>query len=353
MKTFLGFENRVLHRFLGIPPEKLRVFYIGGYWRGANDMVAQMRDGLRATGASVVEFNTDNNRDALDSEDRPYERGTNGPVWLVREKLFPRIRDVSPHVIVCNAGGLSFRPADADELRDKNVKLMGIVLSDPDMYAPTTSKTFRNFDIIYSNDRATVDLYRKGGVRAYQLPIATNDLFFRPMPEQPEYVCEVLHLGAAHQDRIEPVKALIKHFETHVYGERWEDHGIPSRGLILGEETLKALNSAKVTVVFSRTPFGRQTVKVGLFDFLAAGALVATEDFPELHNYFGVKDLVVFNGIGEMLEKIRYYCDHPKEADLIRKAGREKVLANFTWEKTWPSLLARAVHLRGWEAPGS
>jgi hypothetical protein len=78
----------------------------------------------------------------------------------------------------------------------------------------------------------------------------------------------VLHLGAAHQDRIEPVRALVEHFDTHVYGENWEKHDIHNRGLVYGEETLKALNSARVVVLFSRTPSGRQTVKVGIFDFL-------------------------------------------------------------------------------------
>jgi len=236
-------------------------------------------------------------------------------------------------------------------LRGWGITLLGIALSDPDVFQPTTSRIFKNFDAMYTNDAATAERYRQGGVPAYQMPIATNDGFFRPLPPSPEYACDVLHLGAAHADRIEPVKALVEHFDTHVYGENWEKQGIHNRGLIYGEETLKALNSAKVTILFSRTPSGRQTVKVGIFDFLAAGALVATEDFPELRQYFDVqKELIAFNGADEMLHKIRYYLDHPNEAEAIRQAGRAKVLTRYTWKRTWPRILAPIMRVRGWEA---
>jgi hypothetical protein len=38
-------------RLIVTDPEQLRAFHIGGYWRGANDMVRQMMLGLRAAEA--------------------------------------------------------------------------------------------------------------------------------------------------------------------------------------------------------------------------------------------------------------------------------------------------------------
>ena len=78
------FQNKIFCKFVHPKPASLRIYYIGGYWRGPNDMVAQMLTGLRATGVHVVDFNTDNNHDALDTEGRPlWHRGVSGPVWLV------------------------------------------------------------------------------------------------------------------------------------------------------------------------------------------------------------------------------------------------------------------------------
>ena len=340
----LFIQNRLLWRRKPRDLSDLRIFYIGGYWRGPNDMVAQMLAGLKRLGVTVCEFDTDEHRDALDTAGIPYDRGTSGPVWLVGRRVLPAILHFRPHLVICNAGGLSFRRADVLRLRVLGVRLLGIALSDPDVYLPTTSRIARNFDVFYSNDRGCVERYRQSGVQAYRLPIATNADFFRPVPPRPEYECEVLVLGAVHEDRIEPVRALVQHFDTHVRGENWERYGIPDRGSLFGEEALSALNSARMAIIFSRTITGHPGLKVGVFDFLAAGCLVLTDDIPELHEYFEVgKEVVAFQGLADMLARVRYYLDHPQEADAIRRAGRQKVLAHHTWDKVWPRVLATAL----------
>ena len=97
-------------------PRGLRVLHIGGYWRGPNDIVRHMMLGLRAAGAEVEEYNTDEHSSALDTEGRCYDRGTTGPVWLISDKLRRPIEEFAPELIVCNAGGLSFRPQIAQGL---------------------------------------------------------------------------------------------------------------------------------------------------------------------------------------------------------------------------------------------
>jgi len=344
------FQNKIFCKFVHPKPASLRIYYIGGYWRGPNDMVAQMLTGLRATGVHVVDFNTDNNHDALDTEGRPlWHRGVSGPVWLVREKLFPLILDFRPHVIICNAGGLSFRPDDADFLRMLGIRLLTFVLSDPEVYEPSTSKIAENFDVLYSFVPEYVEKYRRHGPQAHLLPMATNQAFFHPAPGRQEYECEVLHLGAVHADRIEPVKALVENFDTHVRGENWENYGIKNHGLLFGEDVLSALNSAKIAVIFSRTISGFQGVKVGILDFLAAGGLVVTEDFPLLHRYFDVgREIIAFSDTQDMIRKIRYYLDHPEEAEAIRKAGRERVVNYLTWDKVFPKVLPTVLPINGW-----
>jgi spore maturation protein CgeB len=342
-------QNRITSQLKPPRPAQLRVFYIGGYWRGPNDMVAQMLQGLRSTGVKVVDFDTDKNRDALETDGQPYDMGTSSPVWLVRGKLFPLIFRFRPHIVICNAGGLSFRPRDAGFLRGSGIKLLTLVLSDPEVYEPTTSKIARNFDVLYTVVNQYVEIYRRHGPQAFLLPMATNPLFFHPVPPRPEYKCDVLVLGAVHADRIEPVRELVNHFDTHVYGEHWENHGIKSRGFLFGEEVLSALNSASLAVIFARTISGLPAVKVGILDFLAAGGLVVTDGSPELNRYFAAgKEIIVFEDTRDLLEKIRYYLEHPAEADVIRKAGREKVINHFTWDRVWPKVLSTVTRVDGW-----
>jgi hypothetical protein len=321
------------------PPAGLRVLHVGGYWRGPNDMVRHMMLGLRAAGAEVLEYCTDDHPEALDTDGRPYDRGTFGPVWLRSEHLGPVIERFDPQLIVCNAGGLSFRAEDAQRLRRART-LLGIALSEPDVFDASTRHISPHFDLFLTNAPACVPRHQALGAAAAVLPIGTNDDFYRPRPPREELRCEVLVLGRAHPDRVEPVRALVEAFDTHLYGEGWEEHGLRSRGLIFGEDVLAALSSAAATVIFFLTGGGHALVKVGLFDFAAAGGLVVTNHFAEVEPYleFGT-EIVGFDSTGDLLAKVRHLLDHPREAEAIRRRGRERVLRDHTWRRIWPRLL--------------
>lgn len=318
----------------------VRALHIGGYWRGPNDMVRHMMLGLRAAGATVFELCTDRHPEVLDTDGRPYDRGTTGPVWIRAGRLDGAIERFRPHLIVCNAGGLGLRPADADRWRRKAF-LLGIALSDPDVWEPTTRHIAPHFDAFLTNAAACVPRYEALGVPSSVLPVATNDEFFRPQPPRDDLRCDVLVLGRAHPDRIEPVRALVSRFATHVYGEGWAEHGIHSRGLIFGSDVLTALSSARMSVVFFRTAGGHSLVKVGLFDFAAAGALVVTNWSAEVEPLLAYgREIVGFRSTEELIDLAAHYIDHPEEAQRIRRAGRERVLREHTWRAVWPRVLA-------------
>ena len=121
-------------------------------------------------------------------------------------------------------------------------------------------------------------------------------------------------IGQAYPDRIEPLRRLCEHFNVHLYGEGWDAHGLHSRGTLYGEELLSALNSARISVIFSRTSGGHAISKIGIFDFIAGGALLATEYLPELEKYFEYdQELIGFSGTDDLIAKIRFHLSHPRK----------------------------------------
>jgi spore maturation protein CgeB len=309
-------------------------------------MVRQMLLGLQSAGVDVYEYNTDENPAALDCEGRPYDRGRFGPVWLKWDAVGPLIERFQPDLIVCNAGGLSLRPENADALR-RSVSLLGIALSDPDVFEASTSRIAANFDLFLTNAPGCIPAYRAAGANVKALPLATNPDFFQPRPARPEYQCEVLVVGRAHPDRIAPVRRLCDQFSVHIHGEEWESAGLPGRPALYGEDLLSALNSARISVIFSRTPAGHSIAKIAVFDFLAAGALVATERIPEIEPYLRYDDEIIgFTDTDALMTKLRYYLEHPQQAEKVRAAGRRRVLEDHSWSKVWPRIFEQLEQLQ-------
>lgn len=331
--------NRASARKLPARIDQLRVVHIGGYWRGLNDVVRQMLLGLRQTGAQVLEVCTDDHPAMLETEAQPYDRGTSHPVWIKRDYLAGLMGDFQPHVIVCNAGGLGFHDGDAAELR-RDAYIVGIALSDPDVFLRATSKVSRTCDLFFTNAPACIGDYERLGVHARPLHFGTYEGFYRPVPPKPEYRCDVLVFGSGYAERVDAVRELLRLFDTHVYGDLWEQHGIPTRGFVFGDDSLSVLNSARLTVVFGRTSGGNFIVKPYLFDYPAAGATVITEYVPEVEQYFVYgKELAGFSGTADLVATVRHLLSHPEEADAIRTAARERVLREYTWKQKWPEML--------------
>jgi spore maturation protein CgeB len=199
-----------------------------------------------------------------------------------------------------------------------------------------------------------VPLYEALGATAAPLRFGTNPEFFQPAAARPELACEVLVMGHAHRDRVEPVRRLAREFQLHVYGEGWEKHGIPSRGLIFGKDSLAALASAFCAVVFHRGLRGDPLIKPSLFDFTAAGALVVTNYNPAVEPYFVFgEELVGFHGEEELVATIRRLIAQPQEAERIRRAGLARTLRDHTWASVWRAIFQeqRALQWRPPHAP--
>lgn len=335
-KDFLG-------RYLPDSIKELRVIHIGGYsFRGPNSPVRHMMLGLKDAGVDVLEYNTDEHLDALDTEGRIYDSGTYGPVWIREEYLLSDIERFKPHILICNAGGLSFKPKVSKYLR-KKFYLLGIALSDPDVFPYCTSRIASNFDLFLTNDPSLIHRYSEMKVNISSLPFGTNEKFFRPLPALEKYKTDVIIIGRCLPNRVEPVKAILKYFDAAVYGEGWEAHGIQSRGTIYGDDFMHALNSSRIAPLFLKNPDGSSMfVKVGILDFPSAGALVITNYLPAVEEYliFG-REIIGFSSTRELIEKIEYYLKHPDEAESIRRAGQERVRKEHTWSRKWLQILTK------------
>ena len=76
----------------------------------------------------------------------------------------------------------------------------------------------------------------------------------------------------------------------------------------------------------------RSGIPLRVFDVMACGGFVLTDARPDIEEFFtDGKELAIYHGVEECLDKIAYYLSHEEERLAIARAGRERVARDFTY----------------------
>ena len=314
----------------------MRIVHFGAYWMGENDIVALMAKDLQkvAPESRIVDTDLYGDHSAIWVE-------RDGQVnWLKDAKILRLMESCNPHVLIINSGGMSIRPEMAATLKGKGVTLVGISLSDPDVFPAQGSRYAHLYDLYYTNAKNSLPDYLNMGVPAKLLPFAASQDFHRPLPHVTR-LYDVIIVGHPRADRLAIVKELDRHFKVGLYGKGWKRFGILPRGMqVNGEAHVKALNSGRVYLSFSKTVAAHINVKVGLFEAVACGTPVFTETFPEMEDYFAYdNEIVGYDGVEDLVTKLKHYLAHPGELAAIAENARNRLLREHTWEARWRKVL--------------
>jgi hypothetical protein len=330
----------------------LRGIHFGSYWMKSNDVVHLMAHDLAdLCDLDIVDTGIyDSGTSDWFDEERCFS--AENPIrWLRHEAVMKRVAEHAPDFVVVNSGGMSLRPETIDELRAMQIVVIGMSLSDPDVFPIHGAHYASLYDLFYTNSEwALHNQYPHGDseTRFAVLPFAASSRLHHPYPEV-ERRFDVVVVGHARRDRMELVSLLSQHVRVGLFGKGWGDDS----SVVNGAEHARALNSGRLCLSFAETVAGHTNVKVGVFEAIACGAAVVTRRFPEIENYFTFGfEILGFEKDSELLDLVRFHAAHPHVTDWIAENGRRRLLEEHTWSKRWLSVLAAVESLRsGAELP--
>lgn len=87
----------------------------------------------------------------------------------------------------------------------------------------------------------------------------------------------------------------------------------------------------------------REQIKGRNFEVPGTGGFLLTGDADNLSEYYTPdKEIAIFHSIPELIEKAKYYLNHPAEREAIAKAGYERTLREHTYEKRFNDIFKAA-----------
>lgn len=229
-------------------------------------------------------------------------------------------------------------PPDVKSLLKGTV--VGFGFSDP-YYFKTTR--FDSYDIYITNYASTLEKH-KDKIKMFYNPTACDLSFHKKLLAVKHIDLSLIGCGRHPRfpnkmERVDTVNRLRVDFpEANIktFGSRWPSHPL-NKSFIEGEVFLNIIQSSKIGLDIQEefSPLAHR-----MFEYIACGTPVITRKRFEvdLHLKDG-EEILTYTNYAELLEKVTYYLNHPKELQKIAIAGYNKVTSQHDIKNRIDSLL--------------
>ncbi|MFQ5672109.1 MAG: glycosyltransferase [Nitrospinales bacterium] len=247
-------------------------------------------------------------------------RSASTPIAEVIEQL---PRGWSPDLYLWVETGLDHIPDDLDLLSLPKA----CYLIDTHLHLDRHKETARHFDFVFLAQKEYVAAFKASGCRnVYWLPLACDPEIHGKTDEEKTYdVAFVGSVTVAHTERKKLLEAIGRHFDLFM-DRRFMD------------EMARVFSRSKI--VFNHAIGNDLNMRV--FEALCSGSLLITDRAPGsgLDEMFAEgEQLVLYDNENDLIEKIRWYLDHPEERDRVAGQGMRRVLERHTYDHRVKTLM--------------
>ncbi len=145
----------------------------------------------------------------------------------------------------------------------------------------------------------------------------------------PECYNDVTFIGTAYPHRIKMIESLkAAGVDVSCFGFGWTNGPIPA------DEIPQTVNSSKMILNFNDSVNNSPNqIKARIFEMTGMGSLLLTEVAPEIEKFYRPgKEIVLFNGANQLIEKVQYYLNNPFERDEIANKAFLRTQSDHLYE---------------------
>ncbi len=323
-----------------VQPEHWRILFIGRSVNGSTDIVSCLSRSLRNLGHRVLDIDLKRHRHL--AQNPTMAKGGNGPIYLDIDAMRPLLQRFRPQLIVCCAGGLTFREDDAAALKKNGAVLLGLTLSDPDVF-PSIHPHAHVFDFHTTNARIAMQMYRDAGVEnTLYFPFGIDRGFVtQSVPRAPELQADVICIGhaTARPERNEVMVRLARDLDVRTYGRGW---ALPGSEVVEGRRMVQASREGRIHVNFPMTRAGYINIKCGVFESIGSGGLVATGRFPEMEDFFSYdEEIVGYHDEEDLAQQLQTLLADPERYRAMTERAFDRLINEHLYEHRWQALLGQ------------
>ena len=222
------------------------------------------------------------------------------------------------------------------KIRSTGAIVVNWATDDSYRYETFTKFIANRFNYTITTEFTAVNKYKKIGAGCIKGQWGYSEQWDCPPISADECKHDVAFIGVNYFDRKNYIKYLLnKGVNIFVGGYGWGSLG----NVIDQDDIPKIYNSSKIVINFSKSIGGRQT-KARIFESLAAGSCLLTEDSEDLSEYFIIgKELMTFQSEVDCFQKIQYLLNNIEKRNQIANAGYKRCTNNYSYERQFKLIL--------------
>ena len=214
-----------------------------------------------------------------------------------------------------------------------------------------------SYDFFFTIQQGEIfdQLQSQGAKSPYYLPQGCFPDVHRPLELSPDerqtYGADLSFMGAAYYNRKQTFPQLLEH-DFKIWGTDWDLQSPVGQKVqnenrrVSSEESVKIYNGAKIHLNLHSSTYHEGVNSEGdfvnprTFEIAACGGFQLVDERSELNDLFRPgEEIITFNSVADLKEKISWYLAHDKERKVIAQKGRERVLAEHTLEVRMTEML--------------
>jgi spore maturation protein CgeB len=201
---------------------------------------------------------------------------------------------------------------------------------------------FKHYDLVLSSLPNIVEHIKRTGIKSEYFKIGFEASILNHINKLPKPY-EITHVGGygtIHNQRNEVLEFAAQKLNIDFWG--YGENNLKSNSAIRknfhgqawGLEMYNILASSRITLTgHISSVAGEYANNMTLYEATGCGALLMTDWKKNLNEIFEIdKEIVAYSDKEDLVKKIKYYLDHPKEAEKIAKAGQQRTLKDHTYQ---------------------
>jgi hypothetical protein len=223
--------------------------------------------------------------------------------------------------------------------------------------APSRGEDWTVYDLMLSQLSATVEFFRRAGVRAEVNHLAFEPAVLDALPAKPVQDIDISFVGTVspdHKQRIALLEAVATRYQLALFGNPPRALPVTSplhrcfRGEVWGAEMYQTLRRSSITLYSHIDMAGREAGNMRLFEATGVGAFLLTDFKDNLHTLFAPEhEVAAWRSIDECLSAIDRYLADEGARSAIAGAGQARTMAQHTYRHRAAEILALVDGPRG------